>query len=446
MVAKGLLQAYRGHGCSVAHAVGRKLSGDPNVILLPDDRRAAYRWSGYTRAQRLLRRMADRHPNRGWGFVSRSLRALTHPRVMRDRSRGIEDFNFPGTYSLFDLVDAKPEIVHCHNLHGGFFDLRALRWISARVPTVLTLHDMWLLTGHCAHSIGCDRWKTGCGQCPDLSLYPSIRRDATAKNSRRKRDIYSDSRLHVATPSEWLAERVNQSMLLPAIKSARVIPNGVDLSVFRPADRQLARARLGIPADTKVVLMTVGARASMWKDDRTLLSVIEQVGQSSMALPILCVALGPGTAFPPIDSTIVRSVPYQTDPQVVAQFYQSADLYVHAARAETFPLAVLEAMACGTPVVATNVGGIPEQIRSADIGAVRSGHLEALASATGILVPPADADRMAEAVMALLSNDLARHHLGGNAARDARERFGGNGVSPGWRAAAADTGMRPRGF
>ena len=110
------------------------------------------------------------------------------------------------------------------------------------MPTVLTLHDAWLLSGHCAHSFDCERWKTGCGECPDLTIEPAIRRDATADNWVRKRDIYARSRLYVATPSPWLMGRVEQSMLAPAVEQARVIPNGVDLSVFRPADKRSIRA------------------------------------------------------------------------------------------------------------------------------------------------------------------------------------------------------------
>src|SRR5262245_59012697 len=107
---------------------------------------------------------------------------------------GYEDFNFPASWHLLDLPPERPDILHCHNLHGSYFDLRALPWLSQQVPVVLTLHDAWLLSGHCAHSFDCQRWQTGCGQCPDLAIPPAIRRDATAYNWRRKRDVYTKSR------------------------------------------------------------------------------------------------------------------------------------------------------------------------------------------------------------------------------------------------------------
>lgn len=422
-IARGLMRAYRARGCRVWHAVGRTRSRDFGVILLPDDRRAVYRRSGYAALQATLRRLAARHPNRGWGLASRSLRSLTHVRAMTRRVRGLEDFEFPGTYDVLDLLDAPPDVAHCHNLHGGYFDLRALAWLSHRVPTVLTLHDMWLLTGHCAYSLDCDRWKIGCGQCPDLNLYPSIRRDATAPNWRRKQTIYAQSQLHIATPSQWLLDQVGQSMLAPSLRDARVIPNGVDLSVFRPADKQAVRAALGIPATASVVLLTTGSRGSMWKDDHTLQSAMERIAERPAAEPTLFVALGRESALPRNGQAHSRSVPYQTDPRAIAKYYQAADLYMHAARADTFPTAILEALACGTPVVATRIGGIPEQIRSADVGALSFGSSESFRDATGVLVPPGDARRMADAVVALLANDASRRRLGDNAAQDARARF-----------------------
>ena len=114
----------------------------------------------------------------------------------------------------------------------------------------------------------------------------------------------------------------------------------------------------------------------------------------------------------------IRFVPHLKKAEDVAAYYQAADLYIHAAVADTFPRAVLEALACGVPVVATGVGGIPEQIRSLNdtIGPEAN-------EATGIIVPPGDVQAMTQAVERLLADDPLRRMLGVHAAADARARF-----------------------
>ena len=404
-IASDLTRRLVERGCDVSMAVGRKASDNPRVVVIPDEDRALYRAAGYTALQRVLQRRASKRPGSGWGLASRTLRAATHPRVFPARAAGLEDFEFPGTSHLLDLTSRTPEIVHCHNLHGGYFDLRALTSVSRRVPVVLTLHDMWMFTGHCAHAVGCDRWSAGCGSCPDLQAYPAVRKDATATNWQRKRDIYARSRLYVTTPSRWLMQKVEQSMLDTPAERRRVIPNGVDLQMFYPGERRVARAALNLPSDAPVVLVVSGRRDE-WLDEAMLGAALEKISaRFGGAITFLCVgeARGLRTARAPI-----RWIPYQHDRTAMAQCYRAADIFLHASSAATFPTTILESLACGTPVVAANVGGISEQI---------------VPHETGFLAPSGDADRAAQLVLAMLNDGDLRDRVGRNAAQNARERF-----------------------
>lgn len=418
-VASGLMRGYRSLGHQVWQFVGRKRGDDPSVIPLADDERPAARATGYAAAQRLLRRCAARHPDRGFGLASRSLRLVTHPSALIGKLRGLEDFDFPGTHHLLERLDRSPDVVHAHNLHGGFFDLRALASLTAQVPTILTLHDMWVMTGHCAHALGCDRWQRGCGACPDLTLDPAIHRDATAANWQRKQQVFSASRLHIATPSRWLREQVDRSMLAPLVQDVRVIANGVDTAVFRPGDRAAARVSLGLPLDRQIVLLTAGSRGSMWKDDRTLHGTMRRLVATRGADALLFVAVGRESAAR-ISGAPVRSDAFVHDAACMARYYQAADLYLHAARADTFPLAILEAMACGAPVIATEVGGIAEQIVPASVAAVRA---RAIGHATGVLVDAGAEADMATAADALLADAETGAQMGANGVRRVRACF-----------------------
>ena len=193
-----------------------------------------------------LPRYLRRHKIRGSTAVLHAVMLIAEPMRFLRWQRGREDYDFPGSGKLLDALPDKPDVVHCHNLHSGYFDLRMLPELSSKMPVVLTLHDMWLITGHCAYSMECCRWQNECGECPDLERYPSIVRDATIRNLKVKKDILARSRLYVVTPSRWLMDAVESKGSILKPRLSRVINNGIDLSIYRPADKNNARASLGL--------------------------------------------------------------------------------------------------------------------------------------------------------------------------------------------------------
>jgi glycosyltransferase involved in cell wall biosynthesis len=420
-VAWELLQAYRKRGHDSWLAVGRKSTDDPQVVKIPNEENRS-KW-----VQEWRRVQASLH-EAGYPRVSRCaswLGSLGELHRRFDLRRGIEDFHFPGTAYLLQCPPHRPDVVHGHNLHGWYFDLRHLALLSRDVPVVLTLHDAWLLSGHCAYPYECERWRMGCGTCPDLKIYPAIQRDGTAHTWRRKRSIFARSRVYVATPSRWLMQKLEESMLAPAVVERRVIPNGVDLSVFRPGDRHAARQAVGISGDvTALLCVASGIQREMRKGYHSLRDTVALISERLPQRKILLLALGESASGERIGRVEVRFLPYQKEAHAVARFYQAADLYVHPALADNFPLTVLEALACGLPVVATAVGGIPEQVKSVrTAGAIRGYEVFSDEQATGILTPAGDAESMAGAIISLFEESALRIRLGANAARDAGARF-----------------------
>lgn len=403
-VASDLHAEFLRRGIDSWTAVGCKTGDDPRVVEIPNEaERNAWSRTVGGFAQRLA------GSSRVGRVAAAALKLTADPVRYVGLAAGREDFSFPRTARLLELIGPPPDVCLYHNLHGYYFDLRELPRLTENVPGILTMHDAWLLTGHCAHPFECPGWRTGCGNCPDLDLLLPIKRDASAKNREVKRDILSRSRIGIATPSQWLMRMVEEVDLPSGPFGRRVIPNGVDVTVFRPGDRQEARRALGLPIDREI-LMFAGRvlTTSVFKDFATLERALPHAARERGTTPILLAVGDPDAGTHRIDGVEVIGVPFVDNPETMANYYRAADVYAHPARAENFPLAPLEAMACGTPVVATDVGGVAEIVDD---------------HRTGLLVPPADADALAAAIAVLLGNAEMRSSYRAAGVERVRARF-----------------------
>lgn len=396
-----------------------KNSDDSRVLLIPNN--IAYNsWEKiWFFASKQVSKCIGRI--KGFGKLKNFLNKIARPNIIFNEMVGREVFNHPGTAHIFDLIPSKPDIIHCHNLHYKYFDLRELPNICKKAPVVITLHDSWLLGGHCAHSFDCKKWMTGCGACPYLKTSPPIRLDSSAYNLQRKRNIYAKCSLNIVTPCKWLMDKVQKSVLAGSMARYKIIPNGVDTSIFKPADKLEIRKQLSIPEDKKILLFVgQGITDNSWKDYDTLKKAFTCLS-TKFAEDLLLICLGENRPSDFINRSEIRFIPYQRDFYQVAKFYQIADIYVHASKIDTFPNSVLEALSCGVTVIASEVGGIVEQIKNFKYDKF-VGDFD-LSEATGFLVKPKDVDALTQAIDFLFDQDLVRSKLSQNARNDVLERF-----------------------
>jgi len=406
-VASDLHQSLVRRGIESWMAVGTKQGDDPRVVEIPNEA-ARNPW---TRTLNRVARVLDPGtPRRGLGWgASRAALVAADPARMLRLARGYEDFGYPGTARLLALTPVRPSVLHLHNLHGFYFDIRQLPRLTGQVPALMTMHDAWPMTGHCAHPMACERWSNGCGSCPDLDAYVPIGADATWLNCGTKRRALAESRIALVTPSRWLMDMVECSGVAQRSLGTRVIPNGVDMSVFTPGDKAAARRELGLPAERAIALIAAQSlRKNPFKDFDTLNAALPLVAEH-IGASLTLIALG-HEGDPIVAGTAdIVDVPFVNDPARVALYYQAADVYIHASKAENLPLAIIEAMACGTPVVASRVGGVPEIIVDAE---------------TGALVEPGNATTLALAVSAILNDAQKQRAFSEAGVKRAREHFG----------------------
>lgn len=301
----------------------------------------------------------------------------------------------------------RASIINLHNLHGGYFDYTKLpRWAASK-PIVLTLHDMWSFTGHCAYSFGCDRWTTGCHQCPmwrELKALDEIPRtpwDNSRGEWRRKRSVYARTPLVAVAPTRWMGDLARRSILVP--EAVHIVPYGLDTDAYAPMDRALAREVVGLPGDAPVVAFGPAALTQERKGASRLIEALARVRESVPGVELL--AMGATVGLPP-ELARARTVGDVSDERLQRAIYACADLLALPSLADNQPLSMLESMACGTPVVAFEVGGIPETIRDGE---------------TGLLARADDPSMLADKIVTLLQNRELRERVG-RASREHIER------------------------
>ena len=269
------------------------------------------------------------------------------------------------------LKEYQPDVVHLHQPHGYYLHLPMLfaYFRSCGLPIVWTLHDCWSFTGHCAYFdyARCEKWKTGCGKCPQRTGYPSSLVDRSAQNLKDKIRVFSDvPNLTIAVPSKWLEGLVMQSFLkqYPVF----VIPNGIDTQVFRPVESDL-RKRYGIGEDR--LLLGV---ANVWEPRKGLPYIIELGKRLPKGWRLAVVGLQRGQIERLPEG--ILGLGRTRDARELAQWYSAADVFINPTLEDNFPTTHMEALACGTPVVSFDVGGCGEM----------------LTPACGVLVTPGDVE------------------------------------------------------
>ena len=262
------------------------------------------------------------------------------------------------TYKLLKKIDEfKPDIIHLHNLHDSYINLPMLfSYIKQHnVPTVWTLHDCWSFTGQCPYftMVKCDKWKTGCHNCPQYKEYPASLYDNTKKMWRLKKKWFTGVKnMTIVTPSEWLANLVNESYLKEY--PIKVINNGIDLNIFKPTpcDDVMGGGKLNAH-----IVLFVSFGWSVYKG----LDVIVDLAKK-LTSDYQIVVVGSDDRVDKLLPNNVISIHRTQDQRELAKIYSGATVFANPTREEMLGMVNIEALACGTPVVTFRTGGSPECI------------------------------------------------------------------------------------
>lgn len=289
------------------------------------------------------------------------------------------------------------DVLNFHNLHTGYFNYLEIAKLTKFKPAVLTLHDMWSFTGHCSYSYDCDRWVTGCGQCPYLETHPAVVRDNTHLEWRLKNWVYSRSDLTIVAPSQWLLEQAKRSML--SRFPIHHIPNGIDTQSYQPLDSAQCRAALGISPTQRVLLFSAESLTEKRKGGDLLQAALQNL-PNSLKSELLLLTLGNGgEAIAQTLGIDSLSLGYVNSDRLKAMVFSAADLFIFPTRADNLPLVLQESMACGTPSVSFDIGGVADLVRP---------------GVTGYLAEPENISELGAGIIHLLEDHSLRQQMGKN--------------------------------
>lgn len=301
------------------------------------------------------------------------------------------------------LKKLNPDIVHLHNIHGYFINYKILfDYIkSANKKVVWTLHDCWAFTGHCAYfdMANCDKWKTGCGKCPNLKKYPnSWFFDRSSSLYKTKKAVFNGVKdMTIVCPSQWLAELVKQSYL--SDYPIKVINNGINLEDFKIIDNHTFD---NVVDRSKKIILGVASPFGERKGYSNYISLSKIIDKEKYQI-VMCGVNE--EQVKELESYDIVGITRTDSKQKLAELYSLAYCFVNMTFEDNFPTVNIEALACGLPIITYNTGGSVEVITDDNGIVVEQGDIEAVKIAIYNL-PEYDRQKIADNAIKKYSSEI----------------------------------------
>jgi glycosyltransferase involved in cell wall biosynthesis len=261
------------------------------------------------------------------------------------------------------------DILHLHWFNQGFLSLKSLRQlIKLKKPIIWTLHDMWAFTGGCHYSGNCSFYKKKCGFCHFLKNADEF--DLSSRVFQKKRKLLENADMTIVTCSKWLADKAKESSLLTKFEIVN-IPNPIDTEIFAPKNKLEARKALNLPADKKLILFGAANVLDKRKGIGYLVDAVELLIEKNPEHANKTELVLFGKSNQDISGLFelkINQLNHISSTIDLVNVYNACDLFVLPSLEDNLPNTVMEAMACGVPVVAFHTGGLPEMVEHQKTG------------------------------------------------------------------------------
>ena len=284
-------------------------------------------------------------------------------KILSIEERGRFSFPFIGKNirSIKSIYEA--DIINLHWINEGFFSFKTLNQIAASGrPVVWTLHDMWAFTGGCHYSLGCKNFEGECSVCPSLRLRG--KKDCSYKIFNHKLKLFEHFNVNMVTCSKWLAAEAKRSSLLKG-KNITIIPNTLKTECYKPLDKVSVHKRLNLDNDYMYILFGTMTLKDKRKGFDLFIQCIKSLSDSPDRFKQKLRLLVAGSEKNmkgmelPLETIFLGRLNSESE---MADFYNAGSLFVAPSREDNLPNTVMESLSCGTPVIAFNIGGMPDMI------------------------------------------------------------------------------------
>lgn len=288
-------------------------------------------------------------------FKARGFRSLSH-RISLGPYHSLCGLEI---YNAAQMIQAG-DIVHLHGMTGWIGVAGLRRLIPPGAKVFWTAHDLWMLSGGCVVYRGCDNFRNDCSKCPILR--PPWK-GVAGRELRVKRAFAKTFEIRPIANSRWMAERIRESSLFHLAEPVPIIPPIVD-AAYLANDIACLRRELSIAPDRKVICLGARSLDDKFKGIPEFLAQLSQTPTLADRLTVLL--FGPGKIEIPANLD-VRLLGNITEPAELAKVYRTSDVHVSPSFMETFGMTLVEAQACGTPVVAFDVGGVRDAVEDVNL-------------------------------------------------------------------------------
>lgn len=303
------------------------------------------------------------------------------------------------------VANINPDVVHLHWIANGFVDIKDIKKINK--PIIWTLHDMWPFTGGCHYAEECNYYLYNCGKCPLISS--NALKDITFKTLKCKKKAWHNLKMVFIAPSKWMSETASSSALLKG-KEIAIINHGIDINTFKMIDKMHARSILNLPPDKKLILFgAINSILDSRKGFNILKESLQKLYANEDTEQLELIVFGASTPETDINFAVkAHYFGHLYDEITLSILYSAADVMIVPSKQESFGLTALEAMACGTPVVAFNATGLKDIVK----------HQE-----TGYLAQPYDSDDLAKGIKWVFEDETRLKDLSINSRKLVEDYF-----------------------